>query len=73
MGEYKWVEYLLFKIGWYKCFFPYCEKRATEWVYSAWFDNSVPLCEIHRDLELSRHNPEYDVQCPHCDCWFGVN
>jgi hypothetical protein len=44
------------------------EHRYDRGTYSGrWY------CKEHADEAVDENNPEYETECPHCGCRFGVN
>jgi hypothetical protein len=57
-----------------KCEMPGCNRKATEIATGRDRFQEISLyCEKHALVVEDDAHPEYTVECPNCNCRFGVN
>jgi translation initiation factor 2 beta subunit (eIF-2beta)/eIF-5 len=57
------------------CEYANCNEKATQIAYDRDTGVVLVICTEHAKdvVEYTRYSPEYAVNCPNCDCYFGVN
>jgi hypothetical protein len=56
-----------------KCQYPHCDKPATDIVEDRERQKVEFYCADHATDVVDHGRPEYNVSCPNCGCYFGVN
>jgi hypothetical protein len=55
------------------CQYEECTEPATHIAYGGVRHPLGVYCEPHAESVQHEDDPEYGVECPNCDCRFGVN
>lgn len=56
------------------CQWPDCTAEATSIAFARRTEKKPKLyCDKHAAIAADEGGPEYEVNCPNCDCQFGVN
>ncbi len=57
------------------CAYERCDKPATELACGRYAGHTQPAyyCDEHASEVVEEDTPEYAVNCPNCDCRFGVD